>query len=291
MDRRRWIFLVFVVALVVAFFDVYSNGVRILDNWAEGFEVRFDEARPDARILPHVIASHTFTESADGVETFVLEQATGHVTLQGADTDEITIETEVRGMKPRSGGDRSEAFLIGIGWPNVAHVGETDGSDDGVRNTANVEYELSPVGELKVKLHPEPSVIDDTRTAYTETRITLPAELAVDLTATGGFVDIHNMRGSQRVNATGMMVNIVPAAAAPVEVTLSGGELTLSVPRVSANYSLEATLNPGSMRAAGVSLQHTRHGMRSVVKATLGEGVFPMEIDVTGGHVQLNVTD
>lgn len=299
MDRRRWILVVFIVALVVASMDVYSNRVRIFDDWAENFEVRWE----DPTMLPHVIESHASTHDADGVEAFVVKQGFGNVNVRGAATDEITVEAEIRTLLTREANER-----VDLSSPRVIRIDGTQGIDgthgnDGAPGIDGADGSAEPDaawfrldvertdGALTVRLIPNSPEVADIRIMRTELNVTVPADMAVDVTASGGVVIIRDMRGAQRVHGVNSTVQLSPAAAGPIDVSLDLGELRLFIPRHAANHSVRADLNPGSIRVVNATLQQQRTPARVIATGTLGDGAFPMDVRVDGGYVALNVLD
>lgn len=268
MDRRRWIFVIFVVALAIASIDVYSNGFVILDEWGTGFSARVDTVVDGERRSSWSGGSRMYssTHAADGVDTLVFEHGRGLVNVWGAPTDEITIRANVRSL------------LIDA---EAALPAANDFRLEAVREN----------GALKVQLVPDPMSMPNVRDAFVEWAIVVPVDIALEVKSGTGFVNIANIGGPQHVEGTNTRVNMTPAQAAPVAVSLTGGQFVLTTHERVANYSVHASVNAGSITGDNVELQETDDGMNTVATATLGDGDFPLEIEMTDGDVRLRVLE
>lgn len=141
-------------------------------------------------------------------------------------------------------------------------------------------------GELRVKIVPD----ELRRDVEFDWHISLPARLDLDIRAVAGMITVKNMQGSHRIQGQGQ-IRIEPAAAAPMNVKASAGNVEVNLPRHALNYDLQAKVTAGFLNVYHPEGTERSAGMGLNTKITLGGGEFPMSIEVNTGELNVRVTD
>lgn len=269
MDRRRTLFVVFLIVLTVAALDIRANGIEFLDEWGRLFEMKNVQVGPgDPAAFARARATHTVSHGTEGVHTFVVQQGIGKLTIVGADTDVVNVELTVHTWTDTDVG--AQAYADGFSV-SLQHVGD--------------------------ELHAQwraPEAAENIRLAQMTWEVTVPHDLALDIGSESGYVIVRETSGAVRIHGTQTHVDLWPAAAAPIDITSTGGGVRVFLPRDLMNHTVNASMQfgtlviPSDLLQADGPLQRVRDGSRTAVTGTLGAGEFPLVLNVTGGMAQVS---
>lgn len=265
MDRRRKLLIVFLIGLIVAGLDMKANGVDIVDQWGRQFEIRTLGVRAgDPSLFARASATYTASHGAEGIDVLVVEAGVGQLTITGADTDTVTVETEIHALADTV--DTARAYADGFGITLEQHGSE-------LRATWQA-----------------PSGAENLRLAQMAWTVTVPRNMAVTVRDAQGFVSVRDTAGPIRVETrpTFFALDIAPAAPAPIFVQSSTGEVRLFLDRSTMNYDVDVTARFGALwvsrsdDSALANLEMTQDGAVTTLRGALGDGEFPLVIDVRG---------
>lgn len=265
MDRRRKLFIAFLVVLVVAGLDMRANGIGIVDQWGRLFEIRTLGVGPgDPTLFARATATYTASHGSEGIDVFVVEAGVGRLMITGADTDTVSVQTEIHTLADAV--DAARAYADGFGITLEQHGSE-------LRATWQA-----------------PARPENLRLAQMTWTVTVPRDMAVAVEDGQGFVSIRDTTGPIRVETRPefFSLDIAPAAAAPIFVQSSTGEVRLILDRSAMNYDVDVTARFGELwvshpeNSAMSDLEMTRDGSVATLRGALGDGEFPLVIDVRG---------
>lgn len=265
MDRRRKLFILLLVVLTVAVLDMRANGVNFVDDWGRLFDIRTEGMGPgNPGAFAQATATYTASHPAVEVDTFILNAGVGHVTIVGADTDAVTVETQIHTLADAVHNARAYADGFQV---SLERTGPT---------TLQASWQAPPRS-------------DNLRLAQMTWVVTVPRDVTVSVQEAHGFVNIRNTAGPLHVDArSGFVLDIAPAAPAPIYVRSFGGEVRLFLGATAMNYDVDGTVRLGSFRSIHPPdsplrmLQRTRNGAITHVTGVLGEGEHPLVFDVQG---------
>lgn len=270
MDRRRKLFVLFLIALAIAIWDVRVNGIDVIDQWARLLEVRFEGVRGgEPALFAEASALHVATHSAADISTFVLRDVHGSVEIHGADTDVVRVEMTAYTSTGEPAGARAYAERFTVALERVGDELHTDWR--------------------------RPEATESVRLAQAAWRITVPRDMGVAVAGGPGFVRVQDTAGPVRVESTGAWVHLRPAAAAPVHIDASGGEVAVELPERDLNYDLRVAVRFGSLSypvrwsQGGGGVLRTREGRVTEVTGALGGGEHALAVQMNGGTVRLQV--
>lgn len=268
MDRRRKLFVFFLIVLVVAALDIRANGIEILDEWGRLFEVKSDGVLPgDPTRFTRATATYTQTQSAEDVSTFVLEQGHGPVYVRDGAGDEIELKMEVHAL--------------------------TDVISLAQSYAAGFDVALERVGDEVRATWQAPPDTEHMRLAQMTWHVTVPRGMAVRIDSGPGFVSVWDTGGPVHVRTDGADVDILQTVAVPIDVAVRDGKVKVLLPRDGMNHTVDAAVRfgrielPAQLELGEGALRRTQEGGVTRATGVLGDGEHPLTLDVTVGQVTL----
>lgn len=274
MDRRRTLLIVLFILVALAVVDIRVNGVETMNTWGRLFDVTSTWTGPgDVSAFAQGEARRTVAHSAEDVQSFVLEQDVGIVTVRGADTDEVNVVVTMHAATDSAQG--AQAYADGL------------------------QLSLERRGDALHAVWDASDRPGDTKLAQLTWDVTVPKHMAVSIDTGAGLVDVGDTAGAIRVNASNADVDIVPEAAAPIEVTSIGGQINVTLPSADLDYDVHTEIEWGAVTypeewnadATRSGLQRTAPSAPEeplLVTGELGNGGYPLRIDARGGAVRLD---